>query len=260
MPSGYVDIEDPDVCVTIDRWSTPATAYMMGLSGNFRLVRKDYTRGLYRMSGLDDKALFKVPKGHRLPITALEERVPGSRTAWHCWMVDDPPHWRAMEVYAAAAKGPVLCAGLGLGLFQHALARQPAVDYVMTIEREAAVIDLVNHQLPHPLKDLRIVEGDWRGVMSADLAGIEEDWGMIFVDLWVTSNLREKYEALGDAAQMAVKLRDRWPNALIVFHGFTPLSDVKWDVSEKTWAAMRQLGEVDAIIDGVRGPMPKRRR
>ncbi len=261
MTSGYVDIEDPDVCVTIEDWATPATAYPPRRVGDFRIRRQAYTRGLYRMSGLDDKALFKVPKGHRLPITSLEERIEGSRpTRWHGWMVDDPPHWRAMEVYAAAAKGPVLCAGLGLGLIQHALAEQPAVDYVMTVEREAAVIDLVYGQLPHPKKDLRIVEADWRGVMSADLAGIEEDWGMIFVDLWVTSNLREKYEALGDAAQMAVRLKDRWPNALIVFHGFAPLSDVKWDISEKTWTAMRQLGEADAVIDGMRGPMPKRRR
>lgn len=248
MSSGYVDIEDPDVCVTIEEWATPATAYETRRVGDFRIRRQAYTRGLYRMSGLDDKALFKVPKGHRLPITSLEERIVGSRpTRWHGWMVDDPPHWRAMEVYAAAAAGPVLCAGLGLGLIQHALAQQPAVDYVMTVEREAAVIDLIYHQLPHPKKDLRIVEADWRGVMSADLDGVEEDWGMIFVDLWVTSNLREKYEALGDAAQMAVRLKDRWPDALVVFHGFTPLSDVKWEVSEKTWAAMRQLGEMDGI-------------
>ncbi len=248
-PSGKVDIEDPDVCVTIEEWATPATAYVARRVGDFRISRRGYSRGLYRMSGLDDKAIFKVLRGHPLPITSLEERVAGSRpTRWHSWMVDDPPHLKAMGVYAAAAEGPVLCAGLGLGLIQHALAEQPAVDYVMTVEREAAVIDLVYRELPHSKKDLRIVEADWRGVMSADLEGIEEDWGMIVVDLWVTSNLREKYEALGDAAVMAAKLKDRWPKAKLVFHGFAPLSDVKWDISEKTRAAMRQLGEVEGEI------------
>ncbi len=243
-----VDIEDPDVCVTIEEWATPATAYVARRVGDHRIRRHKYGRGLYRMSGLDDKALFKVVQGHPLPITSLEQRVIGG--GWHSWMVDDPPHWKAMEVYAAAAEGPVLCAGLGLGLIQHALAEQPAVDYVMTVEREAAVINLVYRELPHPKKELRIVEADWRGVMSADLDGIEEDWGMIVVDLWVTSNLREKYEALGDAAVMAAKLKDRWPKAKLVFHGFAPLSDVKWDISEKTRTAMRQLGEVEGEVQG----------
>ena len=248
MRLGYVDIEDPDVCVTIEEWETPATAYKARRVGDFRISRRGYSRGLYRMSGLDDKALFKVLRGHPLPITSLEERVAGSRpTRWHSWMVDDPPHWKAMEAYAAEAEGPVLCAGLGLGLIQHALAQQPAVDYVMTVEREAAVIDLVYRELPHTKKDLRIVEADWRGVLSGDLDAVEEDWGMIVVDLWVTSNLREKYEALGDAVPMYERLHERWPNALLVFHGFAPLSDVKWDMSDKTRRAMRILSETDFV-------------
>lgn len=235
--------DDPEVCVTIDDWTTPATAYPEQRVDDHRIRRHRYGRGWYRMSGLDDKALFQVRQGHPLPITCLEQRRIGG--GWHTWMVDDPPHWKAMQAYAAEAQGPVLCAGLGLGLIQHALADQPAVDYVLTVEREAAVIALVNGALPHPKKELRTLLGDWRTVMSADLGMIEEDWGMIIVDLWVTSNLREKYEALGDAAPMAARLRDRWPDAKLVFHGFTPLSDVKWDISDKTRAAMRILSEVD---------------
>lgn len=236
-------LEDPEVCVTLDDWATPATAYPERRIGDHRIRRRRYGRGFYKMSGLDDKALFQVTGGHSLPITCLEQRRVGG--GWHTWMVDDPPHWKAMQVYAAAARGAVLCAGLGLGLIQHALAANPAVDYVLTVEREAAVIELVNPLLPHPEKELRTIQADWRGVMSADLDAVNENWGMIVVDLWVTGNLREKYEAMGDAAPMAVRLRERWPTAVLVFHGFTPLSDVKWPISDKTRRVMGLLTHGD---------------
>ncbi len=239
---------DPDVCVTIEDWVTPATAYPERRIGDHRIKRHRYGRGFYHMSGLDDKALFRVVRGHPLRVTCLEQRVIGG--GWHTWMVDDPPHWRAMQAYAAEAQGPVLCAGLGLGLIQSALADQPAVDWVLTVEREAAVIDLVNPALPHPKKELRTILADWRGVLSGDLDAVDEDWGMIVVDLWVTSNLREKYEALDDAVPMHKRLQQRWPNALLVFHGFAPLSDVKWQMSDKTRRAMRILSETNFVEGG----------
>lgn len=236
-------LEDPDVCVTIEDWITPATAYPERRIGDHRIRRHRYGRGIYRMSGLDDKALFRVLRGHPLPITCLEQRRVGG--GWHTWMVDDPPHWKAMQVYAAEAQGPVLCAGLGLGLIQHALAANPAVEYVLTVEREADVIALVNPLLPHPAKELRTVEEEWRGVLSGDLDAVEEEWGMIVVDLWVTSNLRDKYEAMADATSMYRRLRDRWPDAKLVFHGFTPLCDVRWPISAKTRRVMHMLAKSD---------------
>lgn len=240
---GYWDIfEDTEVCVTIEEWATPATAYLKRRVADHRINRKPYGRGWYRMSGLDDKALFRVRHGHPLPITSLEQRTPG--VGWHVWMVDDPPHWKAMQLYAAQAEGPVLCAGLGLGLIQHALAHQPAVDYVLTVEREAAVIELVNGELPHAKKDLRIIQADWHRFIRGDLGPVhDEKWGMIVVDLWVASGLREKMEAFADAASMYFALREWWPEAKLVFHGFAGLTDVEWDISDKTWKALRRLEE-----------------
>ncbi len=240
---GYWDIfEDAEVCVTITDWATPATVYAERRVAEHRIRRMNYGRGWYRMSGLDDKALFRVRHGHPLVITSLEQRTPG--VGWHGWMVDDPPHWKAMQAYAAEARGPVLCGGLGLGLIQHALADQPAVDFVQTIEREEAVIELVKPELPHDKKNLRIIQADWNDVIH-DRATAIVDWGMIVIDLWVASGIREKMEAFADAARMYYFCRVQWPDAKVVIHGFAGLTDVTWKMSEKTLAAMKRLADAE---------------
>ena len=93
-----------------------------------------------------------------LPVKSLQV---GRKT----WMVDDPPHWWAMEEHATIYRGHVVVAGLGLGLIVHALVACPGVERITVVETEPDVITLVQPHLPLSGK-VEIVAGDfwdWEG-------------------------------------------------------------------------------------------------
>ena len=120
-------------------WSTPASLYPDGKVGKARLKTAHYTRGQYQCYGIKGFDFFQAVRP--LPIKSLQ-------VAGKTWMVDDPPHWWAMEEHATFYRGHVVVAGLGLGLIVHTLAACPDVERVTVVEVEPDVITLVQPHLP----------------------------------------------------------------------------------------------------------------
>ena len=96
--------------LTLTTWKTPATAYPEARVGKAEIKTLRY-RGIYHAYGLQGHRFFRAVN---LPIRSLA--IEGET-----WMVDDPPHWWAMEDHARFYQGHVLVAGLGLGLIVHTL-------------------------------------------------------------------------------------------------------------------------------------------
>lgn len=133
-------VMDSTSVLKIKEWSTPATSYELHKFKEARLTRKNYHRGFYYMFGVDGYELFYVE--NPIPVTCLhigKEEV----------MVDDPLHWIGMQRLAEACHGDVLCAGLGLGLVQHALHKNPKVKTIATCEINHSV-----YQLVRPMVDI----------------------------------------------------------------------------------------------------------
>ena len=221
----------------LSEWHTPATDYADEQIGDYRLKLGRYTRGMYRMWGVDGFLMFKAMKA--IPIMELQQRT-GKR--WRDWMIDDPPNYRAMCYYAQAARGKVLCAGLGLGLIVHELAKNPYVKEVVVVERSQEVIDLVWKYKPLGFWDtVRVEKADFYDFVENDC---ECDWDMIIVDIWVTSGKEEKEKAyLHAALPFGARLRLLYPKTKLVFHGFQTISDVK-PVSEEMVKLITDIGGI----------------
>jgi len=210
--------------LNIDQWHTPATDYTESKVGNFRIVRKKYTRGVYRYWGLDGYLVFKAKKA--IPITTLQER---RGRQWHDWMVDDPPQQRAMEIYAQHFKGRVLVAGLGLGLILRELAKNTKVTQVVVIEKSVEVIqlvapylsDLFKYEVDKPI--FSIVCEDFYDFIKMDT----NQWDAIFLDLWVTNEQTKERIFLVEVLPTAFELILQYPEIPLTFHGFQTISDVK---------------------------------
>ena len=190
-------MKNPQVC-KLSAWSTPASAYPDGAVGNARLKTIRYARGLYscyRIKGFDQ---FQATRP--LPIKSLQI---DSKTC----MVDDPPHWWAMEEHATFYRGHVVVAGLGLGLIVHALVACPDVERITVLEVEPDVITLVQPHLPRSAK-VEIVAGDfwtWDGRPDG-----------VFYDLFVGDG----HALASEAVRTMIELRDRFPDATVRIHGF----------------------------------------
>lgn len=198
-------------------WHTPATDYPELNEGNFRIHHGRYNRGTYEMHGIDGYVFFEVIKP--IPITYLQEKRGGK---WNSWMLDDPPHWRAMEIYAEHSKGKVLVAGLGLGLYLQALKGNRNVESITVVERSSEVVRLVEPHLPN-LPEFVIILEDFYEFINTDLTF----WDTIIVDLWVAHGAEEKLDIyLHKVIPMAVELRMKNPRASITFHGFYSVSDI----------------------------------
>lgn len=207
----------------IREWYTPATDYPQQEVGDYRIHQKRYTRGVYEMWGVDDHIFFRVTKP--IPITCLQQRR-GKR--WHDWMVDDPPHWRAMEIYAEQSKGKVLTSGLGLGLIVHGLIKNPQVEQITVVEQSAAVVTLVTPNLPKSDK-LRIIIGDFHLFTKVD----QTEWDTIIVDLWVAHGADQKLDIFHHKIlPTMVGLKLKYPKASLTFHGFPTVSDIQFASKE----------------------------
>lgn len=203
----------------LDSWRTPATDYPEKEEGGYRIHHTRYNRGMYEMSGIDDFIFFKAVKP--LTITTLQQ-FRGKK--WRGWMVDDPPHWRAMEIYAEQAKGNVLTAGLGLGLIVYGLIKNPLVERIVVVERSPEVIHLVSPHLPRSNK-LSIIIGDFYDYINLD----KTNWDTIVVDLWVSHGEKEKLDNLYHSViPTAISLRLKYPKASLTFHGFISVSDIRF--------------------------------
>lgn len=158
--------------VDILRWRSPASAYPRQRLGKARIRTALYSPGMYDACGQGDVSYYCALK--RLYVTTLE--IEGS-----VWMVDDPPHWWAMEDHASCYEGHVLCAGLGLGLIVHALHANPKVEKITVIEREQDVIDLIAPQVPG--KKLTVIQGDFWDQTPEAIPNVDGVFWDLFVGL-----------------------------------------------------------------------------
>ena len=226
-------IDTEKYTLKLDSWHTPATDYPEKEIGDYRIHHGRYNRGTYEMSGIDDHIVFEVTKP--IPITSLQQRR-GKR--WHGWMVDDPPHWRAMEIYAEQSTGAVLTSGLGLGLIVFGLIKNPKVTKIVVVERSAEVALLVSRHLPESDK-LTIVIGDFYDYLEVD----KTEWDTIMVDLWVSHGAEEKLELyFHEVIPTAVDLKERYPKASLTFHGFITASDIKFTSQEMADLIIKMKG------------------
>lgn len=174
-------------------WHTPASDYPRKRIGRAELTTFPYKRGLYEMYMVDGYTHFRAL--NPLGVTNL-------KIARRIWMVDDPPHWLAMREHAAAFRGHVVCAGLGLGLMLHWMADNPRISKITVVEREPDVIQLIKPYVP----DCEIVRGDfWERAIDADGC---------FYDLFVGDG-KELY---GAAVRTFIQLGQHYETVRI--HGF----------------------------------------
>jgi len=200
----------------IPGWETPASKYGVAQVGNHRIAKHIYQPGLYTYHGIDGYSLFSVIK----PLTAttlMELRADRRNTLrWHEWMVDSPTDYRAMCKYAEKSYGNVLTSGLGLGLITHELCKNRKVESITVVEISPEVIELVKGYLPDDQR-VHIIEGDFWKFIDKD----NSTWDCIIVDIWVYYGLEQQLEMYQDEIVPAsIKLKGRYPNANIVFHGF----------------------------------------
>jgi len=185
------------------------------------------------MSGLLDAALYKVSKS--IPITELQEHR-GRR--WITWMVDDPPQWEAMKFYASQARGRVLCGGLGLTLVQNALASNPNVTSVTTVEQSSNVIKLSSGNIP---EGQHIIHGDLYRLVDGDYG---YNWDTIIADIWTTS-LGPKMAFYYEVARFAANVKTLAPQTRFYAHGFTTVCDTVWPISKSTRQSLQLLAETN---------------
>ena len=180
--------------LTLSTWKTPATAYPEAKLGKAEIKTLRY-RGIHRAYGFQGHQFYRA---RNLPIRslAIEDET---------WMVDDPPHWWAMEDHARFYREHVLVAGLGLGLIVHTLHQNSKVTRITVVEKERDVIDLLFPHLPH--EKLVVEHGDfWDWDEPAD---------GVFFDLLVGDGHARRFEAL----RAYVHLVQKFPRPIRI-HGF----------------------------------------
>lgn len=203
-----------DEIILIKEWKTPATGYREKEFGSARIRREKYKKGYYHNYGLRGYEYFEVKKP--IDITSLE--IKDESGTWKTWMVDDPPHWWAMQKYAENSSENVLVAGLGLGLVTGELLKNVDVSSVTVIERNEDVIGLIAPFLP-------VESGDNLEILNEDFYDFihetEEKFDRLIVDLWVTGSKEETLRVLNDEVlPLAAYLKKLFPDASVVFHGF----------------------------------------
>lgn len=189
--------------IKIRKWRSPASEYPRARVGSARIATSWYYPGVYHAHMTRGYEYFVATK--RLYITTL--KIYGKT-----WMVDDPPHWWAMEDHAKAFEGHVVCAGLGLGLMVHAMDANQKIDRITVVERNQDVIELVEPLIPH--RKLEIINSDWWGFNPTTISPID---GVLF-DLFVG----DAHNLFGTAVQATMDAYQRWNNLdlNVRVHGF----------------------------------------
>jgi hypothetical protein len=195
-------------------WSTVATELPDHRSGPYRLNHKavdHLERTYWGLDGIDDCLVSGT-------LTYLTEGSPFDHRGESYeprieWMVDDPVRQRVMELYAQAAEGRVLVGGLGLGLLQHELAKNPRVTALFTIEQSQDVANLV--EVPGT-----VFLGDfWEWAMG------DFQFHTAIADLWDAHAAPDVPRLFADVATQAAAVRQANPEAKLILHGFPMLSD-----------------------------------
>lgn len=204
-------------------WRTFATGLPRITVSDARISQVRYQPGTYDMYKVHDYQYWHSDE--RLPITELQLKEDGT---WKTWMVDDPPHWYAMQEYADASSGRVLVAGLGLGLVMYHLSRNPTVRQVDVVERNSGVSAIVEPQLRARCPDLafNVYHEDFNDYLDSF---IHRDYDSVIVDLWVGHGSEWMHQVVNEEVIPMAKriIRTFRPNHL-VFHGFGMLWYGAW--------------------------------
>ena len=130
-------------------------------------------KGIYFAEGVRGYHYYYVQK----PVRIIELTIKGET-----WMVSDWLHYSGMEDLAAASKGRVLVAGLGLGMLTKFLMMNPKVDAVTTVERSSDVSGLVYPQLSlwNNVRS-RLIKADFYKYVEEN----RDTYDTIILDLWV---------------------------------------------------------------------------
>jgi len=218
-------------------WDTPASSYQEEQTGNYRIGKHVYRRGLYSYHGMDGCAYFTAK--NPLTLTTLREF---RENEWHTWMVDSPPDYRAMEKYAEKAYGHVLTTGLGL--VTHELCKNDRVESITIIERSQSVIKLVQKHLPKDNRIEVVCEDFWKFIEQND-----PKWDTLIVDLWVFTGHERQIQIYEEEIIPANKvLRAKYPEAQIIFHAFAGMPTM-----EEVNRVQRMGGNTDPLIYGLGG-------
>lgn len=232
--------------VEIDKWNTPASRYpvipdVSASVDGVRISTHRY-RGMYHCWGVRGIDFVQFERSTR--VTTLQENRAGK---WHDWMVDDPPHWWAMEKYAEQSIGSVLTSGLGLGLYLHAL--EPYLNNlsrITVVERDPRVIKLIEPLLPVKVRDMtRIVCMDlYRFLHNALL----DDYTTILIDIWTSNGAEEKMRLYwNEVVPMMAHIRMANQHAKLCFHGFHTVSDMRLWPEEFTPYCLSKGGQRDEV-------------
>jgi hypothetical protein len=182
---------------TIKTWQTPASDYPEISVGKAQLKSIRYN-GAYKCFKQRDIQIYRASK-LQIKVLIIDDKI--------C-MVDDPPHWWAIEEHATFYQGHVLVAGLGLGLIVHTLTANTEVKHITVIEKEQDVIDLISPFIPHDKLTIKLGDfWDWDG----DPQTIDG----VFYDLFVGNGVELQFEAINVYVQLAQRFKRP-----IRIHGF----------------------------------------
>lgn len=172
----------------------PASEKGVAKVEHFQVSKREYEMSLLRATVTRGR-VEPVPEG-----TYAKLVVNGT-----LMMSDTPMEQSTNRSFVLGARGKVLIAGLGLGMILVPLLRNPKVESILVLEKEADVIDLISPvYLPTHEAKLKIVHGD------AFTHKVEADWKFdsIYLDIWpniLESNhaeiqrLKRKYRRCLDA-------------------------------------------------------------
>lgn len=217
MASSY---DEKIFAVHNEKWHTPASNYPQNEFGEVRLKSINYKPGIYPCYGMRGYQYFQVIK--MLPVMTLQRKFTPIKQRqsehWHAWMVDDIPHWWAMQDYASKCSGDVLVGGLGLGLIIHALCANPSVQHIHVVDYDSDVIKLVAPLLPKGSKaSIEIVDADFFDWWYDD----EKNWDNVILDLWVTKGKDQTIRLEKNTiAPLYRYLCKRYPWGESFIHGF----------------------------------------
>jgi hypothetical protein len=205
----------------LDRWKSCVSFFPEHEDERFRIRKTKYKKGYYHMYSVGGYLFFRATEP--LDIVELQEKVNGK---WKDWMVDDPPHYFAMQMYAKSATGNVLVTGLGLGMIVIELLKNKRVTKITVVEQSKEVIALIspfigkNDKLEYVVDDFYDYIQNHHNIESRD---------MIVVDLWVTNGYQEGRKKLIEEVLPLRTFLQHFTNpekTSLVFHGFMDICDV----------------------------------
>lgn len=198
----------------LTEWNSSATRFPETQYGNVRIKKTVYPEGFYNMYGILGKKYFLAERD--LTITTLQE-LKGK--TWKTWMVDDPPHYHAMNIYANMAYGTVLVAGLGLGMLVEALERNPLVRHIVVVEMNRDVINLIRPLIPHD-KTYFLIDDFYKFVDKLE-TGAMPCYDFVICDIWVAGGIKQvKHLLEKEVKPLNARLKKIMPRAKMIYHGF----------------------------------------